>query len=145
MDKNLSKVTSRYQNKYPLQEKGSRCPILINFLIRSNCSGSYNEFLYSYFFNLGKCSFRIFPDSHFWGHTSVKSDRNVFVNMNLVFLLAACAISLVDSILYKYMSWLWSLISSKRVWGSWYLIIWLEITAWSSPMDFWTISFSNWL
>ena len=40
-------------------------PNIINFMIRSSCPESYNEFLDSYFFNLRKCLFRIFPDSHF--------------------------------------------------------------------------------
>ena len=30
---------------------------------------------------------------------------------------------------------------SNRVWGSWYLIIWLETTVQSSPMDFSTVTF----
>ena len=81
-----------------------------------NCSESYNEFLDSYFFNLRKCLFRIFPDSHFWNHTSEKSNRPVFVNMNLVFLLALCANSLVDSFPFKYMPCWWSLIWLNRVW-----------------------------
>ena len=34
------------------------------------------------------------------------------------------------------MSCLWSLIWSNRVWGSWYLIIWMEITVQSSAMNF---------
>ena len=42
----------------------------------------------------------IFPDRHFWNHTWEKSNRPVFVNMNLVFLLAAGANSLVDSFPY---------------------------------------------
>ena len=36
------------------------------------------------------------------------------------------------------MSCLWSPILSNRVWGSWYLIIWLEISVQSSTIDFWT-------
>ena len=81
----------------------------------------------------------------------------VFVNMNLVFLLAACANRLVDSVSYKYISCLWWLIWSKHVWGNWYLIIWLEITVQSSDsyffkltwgsycleLYFWTVNFKN--
>ena len=44
-------------------------------------------------------------------------------NMDFVFLLAACANTLADSFPYKYMSCLWLLIWSKRLWGSEYLII----------------------
>ena len=41
-------------------------PNVINFMIRSNCPESYNQFVDSCFLNMGKCLFRIFPDSHFW-------------------------------------------------------------------------------
>ena len=72
-------------------------------------------------------------------------DRPIFGKINLVFLLATCANSLVDSFPYKYMLFLWSLIWSNRVWGSWYVIIWLEITVHCSAMDFRRVAFSNWL
>ena len=72
-------------------------------------------------------------------------DRPIFGKMNLVFLLATCANSLVDSFPYKYMLFLWSLIWSNRVWGSWYVIIWLEITVHCSAMDFRRVAFSDWL
>ena len=39
------------------------------FMIRNICPESSNEFLDSYFFNLRKCLFRVFLDSHFWNHT----------------------------------------------------------------------------
>ena len=39
------------------------------FMIRSNCPEPYNEFLDSYLFNIRRCLFRIFPESHFWNHT----------------------------------------------------------------------------
>ena len=61
--------------------------------------------------------------------------------MDLVFLLAACANSFADNFPYKYMSCLWSLIWSNRVWGSEYLITWLGITVESSAMDFWNSYF----
>ena len=128
-----------------LRRKGRQVPNIINFIIRSNCSESHSESLKSYFFNLPKCLFRILPDSHSWNHTYKKSNFPVFVNMSLEFLLPACAKSLVDSSPYKYMSCLWSLIWMNRVWGSWYLIIWLKINAHSSTMDFWAVTFSNWL
>ena len=53
-------------------------------------------------------------------------------------MLAASSISFVDSLPYKYMSCLWSLIWSKRAYmeADTYLIIWLEIIAQSSAMDF---------
>ena len=86
--------------------------------------------------------FRIFPESHFWNHTYEKSSRSVFENMNLVFSLAACANSLVVSFPFKYMSCLWFL---NHVWGSLYLTMWLEITAQSFAMSFWTVTFLNWL
>ena len=41
-------------------------PNIINFMIRSNCPKSYNEFLGTYFFNLGKFLFLEF----FWTVTS---------------------------------------------------------------------------
>ena len=72
-------------------------------------------------------------------------DRPIFGKMNLVFLLATCANSLVESFPYKYMLFLWSLIWSNRVWGSWYVIIWLEITVHCSAMDFRRVASSNWL
>ena len=59
-------------------------------------------------------------------------------------LLAACTNSSVSSFPYKYMSCLPSLIWSNRVWISWYLIIWSEITVQSSTMDFWIVIFPNW-
>ena len=64
--------------------------------------------------------------------------------MNLVFLLAVCADSLVDNF-SCIMSCLWSLIWSNRVWGSWCLFIWWEITVPSSAKDFWIVTFSKWL
>ena len=123
---------------------GQQIPNIISFMIRSNCPESCNKFLGSYFFNLWKFLFKIFPDSHFWNHTSEKNNRPVFIKMNLALLLAAYANSL-DSFPYKYMSYLWSLIWSNCVWRSWYLIIWLEITVQSSAMNFWTVTFSNWI
>ena len=66
----------------------------------SSCSELY-EFLDGYFFNLRKCLLRIFPYCHFWNHTYENSNRPVFVNMNLVFLLAICANILVDSLPFK--------------------------------------------
>ena len=60
---------------------------------------------------------------------------------DLVFLLAACTNSLAGNFPYKYMSCLWSLIWSNRVWGSEYLITWLGITVQSSAMDFWNSYF----
>ena len=110
----------------------------------SICSKSYSECLGSYFFNLQKCLFRTFLGSHFWNHTQKKSNCTGFANMNVVFLLTASANSLMDNFPLKYMSYLWSLIWSNRVWGSWYLIIWLEITVLSSAMGFWTVAFSSW-
>ena len=109
----------------------------------SNCLESYNESLDSYLFNLRNCLFRIFLHSFFWNHTSKKSNRPVFVNMNIVFLLPASANSLVDSFSFKYMSCLLSLIRLNRIWGSWYLIIWLEITVQSSELGFWTVFFQT--
>ena len=50
-------------------------------------------------------------------------------------MLAASSISFVDSLPYKYMSCLWSLIWSYME-ADTYLIIWLEIIAQSSAMDF---------
>ena len=44
-----------------------RCQVL-EAMIRSNCPDSYNKFLDSYFFNLEKCLFKVFPDSHFWNY-----------------------------------------------------------------------------
>ena len=41
----------------------------------------------------------------------------------------------MNSFPYKSMSCLWSLIWSKHLWRSWYLIIWLEINVQSSGMD----------
>ena len=73
-----------------------------------------------------------------------KSNCTGFANMNVVFLLTASANSLMDNFPLKYMSYLWSLIWSNRVWESWYLIIWLEITVLSSAMGFWTVAFSSW-
>ena len=32
----------------------------------------------------------------------------------------------------------------NHVWGSWFLIIWLKITAQSSGVEFWTVTFANW-
>ena len=58
-----------------------------------------------------------------------------------IFLLAACVNSFVDSVPYKYLLYLWSLIWSKRVCGSWYLTIWLKITVHSSVLDFQTVIF----
>ena len=81
------------------------------FMIRSNCPECYNEFLGSYFFNLRKYLFRTFPGNHIWKY---KSNCTIFVNMNLAFLFAACASSLVDSFPYKKIC-LWSLIKSDRV------------------------------
>ena len=78
----------------------------------------------------------------YWNHTYEKSNRSVFENMNLVFSLAACANSLVVSFPFKYMSCLWFL---NHVWGSWYLIMWLEITAQIFAMGFWAVTFLNWL
>ena len=66
----------------------------------SSCSELY-EFLDGYFFNLRKCLLRIFPYCHFWNHTYENSNRPVFVNMNLVILLAICAHILVDSLPFK--------------------------------------------
>ena len=90
----------------------------------------------SYFFNLWQCLFRIFLKSHFWNHTSEKSNHPVFINMNLVFLLASCANSLVERFPCKFMSWLWSLIGSNFVCGN-------EITVQSSAMVFWTVTFQT--
>ena len=59
----------------------------------------------------------------------------------LVFLLAACAYDLANSFPDKYISCLWSLIWSSRVWGSEYLTTWLGITAQSSAMDSWNSYF----
>ena len=42
--------------------------------------------------------------------------------MKLPFLWVVCANSLVDSPPYKYVSYLWSLIWSNRIWGSWNLM-----------------------
>ena len=76
-------------------------------------------------------------------------------NTDLVFLLDACANSLVDSFPYKCMSCLWSLIWSNRVWGSWYLITWFcngllgsyffKLTLGNDCLQlcFWTIAFKN--
>ena len=69
------------------------------------------------------------------------SNHPVFINMTLIFLLAACANSLVDSFWYKSMSCLLSLIWSNRVWGIWHLIIWSRITVQSSAKDFWSVTF----
>ena len=44
-----------------------RCQLL-EAMIRSNCPDSYNKYLDSYFFNLEKCLFKVFPDSHFWNY-----------------------------------------------------------------------------
>ena len=110
-------------------------------MIRFKCLESHIKFLGSYLFNLRMCLFKIFPDCHFWNHTLEKSDRTIFVNMHLGFLLAACANSLVDSFPYNHMSCLWSLIWTNRISGSWHLIIRLEITVQSSTMGFWTVSF----
>ena len=127
-----------------IKKRGSSDPQYLKARTRSNCPESYNEFLDSHVFNLWKCLFRIFPGSHFSNYTKKKSSPLVFLNMNLLFLLDVCANSLVDSSTCKYMSCLWSLIWSNRVWGSWYLIIWLDITVQSFPMDFWTVTFSSW-
>ena len=51
------------------------------------------------------------------------------------FLLATCPNSSVDSFPYKYMSCLWSLIWSIRVWRGWHLTIWLETTVQSSTIE----------
>ena len=75
-------------------------PIFITFMIRGNGPESYSEFPDSYFFNLRKCLFGLFLDSHFWNHAQDKSNRPVLVNMKLVFLLASCANSLADSFSY---------------------------------------------
>ena len=84
-----------------LRREGQRMPlILVNFMIRSNCPESSNEFLDNYFFNLRKCG--IFANSHFKNHNFKKSNRPLFVNINLVFSLAACTNRFVDSFLYKY-------------------------------------------
>ena len=111
----------------------------------SNCSESYDEFLDSYFFNLPKCLFRSFPDSHFWKPYLRKKELSSFSKHGLVFSLANCAKNLVDSFRYKCMSCLLSPIWLNCVWGSWYLINWLEKTVQSSAMGFWTVTFSNWL
>ena len=74
----------------------------------------------------------------------LNSNRSVFINMNFIFLLAACANILVDSFPFKCLSCLWLLIWSNRVWESWYLIIWLEITVLISAREIWTVTFSNW-
>ena len=47
-----------------------------------------------------------------------KKNQPVFVNMNLVFLLATCANSFVNNFPDRYVSCLWSLIWSNCVWGS---------------------------
>ena len=107
-------------------------------MIRNNCP----ESLGSYFFNL--CLFRIFPDSLFWNHTLEKSNSSVVVNMDLVFLLADYTNSLLDDCFpYKYMLCLCSQIWLNRMWGSWYLIIWLEIMVQRIPMDFWTVTLGS--
>ena len=67
-----------------LIKKVGRCIILSNFMIKKKFPESFNEILDSYFFNLRKCLFRTFPDSHFQNHTKEKSKRWNFVNMNLV-------------------------------------------------------------
>ena len=54
---------------FDYEDKVGRCPVLITFMIRSNCPESYNLFLDSYIFNLQKYLFKIFPDYLFWNHT----------------------------------------------------------------------------
>ena len=106
-------------------------------MIRRNCSEPYNEFLESYFFNLRQYLFRVFWIVTFEKILKKKSNRPVFVNINLAFFfLAACANSSVDSFPCKYMPSLWPLIWSNHVSGSWYLIIWLETIVQSSEMDY---------
>ena len=68
--------------------------------------------------------------------------------MNLVFLSAANAIKLVGSVrlvdsLHVYVMFITNFIKPHM--GSWYLIIFLEITVQSSAMDVWTVTFRNWL
>ena len=80
----------------------------------------------------------------FWSITSeaILKELSSFCKYKIfVFLLAACTNSLVDSFPYKYMSCLWLLIWSNRIWGTWYLTILLEITVPSSALDFWTVTF----
>ena len=114
-------------------------------MIRSNCPESYHEFLNSYFFNLQKCLFRIFPTVT---SESILKKRPtlslVFVNMNSVFLLAACTNSLADSSPNNYMSCLGSLIWLNRIWGSWYLIIWLDSYFFKLTLDNTLRNFVSW-
>ena len=89
-----TKVLSRsHPTLYFWLRRGGR-PIrsIINFMIRSNCPKSYNEFLESYLFNLRKCLFSIFPDSHFGNYTYKKSNVQILWTWNLVFLWAVCTI-----------------------------------------------------
>ena len=60
--------------------------MIINFMIRGNCSESYNEFLDSYFFNLRKCLFRNFGTVT--PETLLKKKATIH---GLSILLAACA------------------------------------------------------
>ena len=114
-------------------------------MIRSNCPESYHEFLNSYFFNLQKCLFRIFPTVTSESILKKRATLSlVFVNMNLVFLLAACTNSLADSSPNNYMSCLGSLIWLNRIWGSWYLIIWLDSYFFKLTLDNTLRNFVSW-
>ena len=141
-------MKKRFQNRcFPVNiEKFLRLTFyntLVAAASGSNCSELY-KFLDSYFFNLQKCLFKIFPDGHFWNHIYKKKNNHLhFVNINLVFLVFLLALlpnGLVDSFPFKYISCLRSLFWLNRIWESWYLIIWLEITAWHSIMGFWTVT-----
>ena len=85
----------------------------------------------------------------FWFRFRIQTKENrnglVSIKVNLVFLLAVCVNSVEHSFTYKYMPYLWSLIWLSHVFGSWYLIIWLGITAQNPAVNIWTVAFSNWL
>ena len=109
-------------------------------MTRSNCSESRTSFWTVTFLTYRSACFEFFSQP--WLR---KKQPSSFRKNELNIFISCCANNLVDSFPYKYMSSLWWLIWSDRVRGSWYLIIWLEITAQSSAIDFWRVPFSNWL
>ena len=121
----LSRYTKVFGRNLPtlyfwLRRKPGRCPILgvtfrfpiLEAMITSNCLESYNELFRQLIFQ------EVFVQNFSW-QSFLKpylrlSNRPVSVNIKLLYLLAVCANSLVDSFPYKCMLCLWSLIWYKE-------------------------------
>ena len=53
----------------PKKRRPADTQYLLTLWLEVKCPESYSAFLDSYFFNILKCLFRIFRDTHFWNHT----------------------------------------------------------------------------